>query len=77
MEAERADDRPPAERMCAGMDKTFFDLIVLKKEHHRYRHAVDWDLASEYAEKKLPLGKGFDFGKFARGNQICGSLRVI
>lgn len=54
MEAERADDRPPAERMCAGMDKTFFDLIVLKKEHHRYRHAVDWDLASEYAEKKLP-----------------------
>lgn len=36
------------------MDKTFFDLIVLKKEHHRYRHAVDWDLASEYAEKKLP-----------------------
>ena len=26
---------------------------IVNKEHHKYRHTVDWDLASEYASKGL------------------------
>lgn len=35
------------------MDQKLYDLIVEKK-HHIYRHRVDWDLASQYADQKLP-----------------------
>ena len=35
------------------MDKSFYDFIVDKK-HHAFRHTVDWNLAEEYAVKKLP-----------------------
>ena len=35
------------------MDKSFYDFIVDKK-HHAFRHTVDWNLAEEYAAKRLP-----------------------
>ncbi len=27
--------------------------FILNKEHHQYRHTVDWDLAGEYAKKEM------------------------
>ncbi len=34
------------------MNKKLYDFI-LNKEHHKYRHSVDWDLAAEYSAKNL------------------------
>ena len=34
------------------MDRNFYDYIV-GKEHHKFRHTVDWDLGKEYSEKGL------------------------
>ena len=34
------------------MDKNFYEFIV-NKEHHKFRHTVDWNLAEEYAHKRL------------------------
>ncbi|MCQ2449340.1 MAG: hypothetical protein MJ132_04030, partial [Clostridia bacterium] len=31
--------------------------FILNKEHHQYRHTVDWDLAGEYAEKEMPAAE--------------------
>ncbi len=35
--------------------------FIINKEHHKYRHSVDWDLASEYSEKNLsPIERMID-----------------
>ena len=38
--------------VCNGGSESLkiYDFI-LNKEHHKYRHSVDWDLSLEYAEK--------------------------
>ena len=35
------------------MNKQLYDFYVIDKAHHQYRHAVDWNLADEYAQKGL------------------------
>ena len=34
------------------MDKKIYKFII-NKEHHKFRHTVNWDLAEEYASKQL------------------------
>ena len=34
------------------MDKKIYEFII-NKEHHKFRHTVNWDLAEEYASKQL------------------------
>ncbi len=34
------------------MDKKLYEFIV-KKEHYKFRHTVDWNLAEEYSVKQL------------------------
>ena len=34
------------------VNKELYNFIV-NKNHHQYRHRVDWDLASEYAAKQV------------------------
>ena len=36
------------------MEKSLYSFI-LNKEHHKYRHTVDWNLAEEYSAKVLYL----------------------
>ncbi len=46
------------------MNKYLYNYI-LNKEHHTYRHSVDWDLAAEYSAKKFsPIERMSD--RFAR-----------
>lgn len=35
------------------LSETVFYKSILNKEHHKYRHRVDWDLAGEYAKAGL------------------------
>ena len=35
------------------LSETRLYKTIVEKEHHKYRHAVDWDLASEYAKRGL------------------------
>ena len=35
------------------MNRNLYEFIV-NKEHHKYRHTVDWNLGEEYAKKDLP-----------------------
>ena len=34
------------------MNKKLYDFII-NKEHHKFRHTVDWNLGEEYAKKGL------------------------
>ena len=54
---------------------TFLKLynFILNKEHHKYRHRVDWDLAKEYAEKGLsPIERMCD-----RFTKLCNEENAV
>lgn len=47
--------------------------FVLNKEHHKYRHSVDWDLASEYSQKGLlPIERMAD-----RFTRLCNEEKAV
>ena len=47
--------------------------FILNKEHHKYRHNVDWDLAEEYAEKGLlPIERMAD-----RFSRLCDEEKAV
>ena len=57
------------------MNSTYEKLynFVLNKEHHKYRHSVDWDLATEYAEKQLtPIERMAD-----RFTRLCAEEKAV
>ena len=46
---------------------------IVGKEHHKYRHTVNWDLANEYARKGLkPIERMAD--RFERVCRETGSV---
>ena len=52
--------------------KKLYDFI-LNKEHHQYRHSVDWDLGCEYSAKKLsPIERMAD-----RFERLCDEEKAI
>ena len=54
------------------MNSRLYDFIV-NKEHHAYRHSVEWNLAQEYAEKRLsPIERMAD--RFAR---LCNEEKAV
>ena len=54
------------------MDQKLFDFIV-NKEHHQYRHTVDWHLAEEYAARGLsPIERMAD-----RFERLCREERPV
>ena len=54
------------------MNRNLYNFI-LNKEHHKYRHSVDWDLASEYAKKGLsPVERMAD--RFAK---LCDEEKAV
>ncbi len=54
------------------MNKKLYDFI-LNKEHHKYRHSVDWDLAEEYAAKGLtPVERMAD-----RFERLCDEEKAV
>lgn len=54
------------------MDKKLYEFII-KKEHHKFRHTVDWDLASEYNEKNLsPISRMAD-----RFERLCDEEQPV
>ncbi len=67
------------------MDQKLYQFI-LNKEHHKFRHEVDWNIKEEYAEKKLsPIERMADrFERLCKeekavileGEQIC-FLRTV
>lgn len=57
------------------MNSTYEKLyqFVLNKEHHAFRHSVDWDLASEYAQKGLsPIERMAD-----RFTRLCNEEKAV
>ncbi len=47
--------------------------FVLNKEHHAFRHSVDWDLASEYAKNNLnPIERMSD-----RFTRLCNEEKAV
>ena len=47
--------------------------FILNKEHHKYRHSVDWDLASEYSKKGLsPIERMAD-----RFTKLCDEEKAV
>ncbi len=57
------------------MNPTYKKLyqFVLDKKHHAFRHSVDWDLASEYAEKGLtPIERMAD-----RFTRLCNEEKAV
>ena len=47
--------------------------FIISKEHHKYRHTVDWDLANEYAAKKLsPIERMAD-----RFERLCKEEKAV
>ena len=54
------------------MNKTLYNFIV-NKEHHKYRHKVDWNLAEEYSSKKLsPIERMAD-----RFERLCREEKAV
>lgn len=54
------------------MNRNLYNFI-LNKEHHKYRHSVDWDLASEYAKKGLsPVERMAD-----RFTRLCDEEKAV
>ena len=54
------------------MNKNLYNYI-LNKEHHQYRHSVDWDLASEYSAKNLsPIDRMAD-----RFTRLCEEEKAV
>ena len=54
------------------MNKELYNYI-LNKEHHKYRHSVDWDLAGEYAKKGLsPIERMQD-----RFTRLCEEEKAV
>lgn len=54
------------------MNKKLYDFI-LNKEHHQYRHSVDWDLSSEYSQKNLsPIERMSD-----RFTRLCNEEKAV
>ncbi len=57
------------------MNSTYKKLyqFVLNKEHHKYRHSIDWDLANEYAKKGLsPIERMAD-----RFTRLCNEEKAV
>ncbi len=47
--------------------------FILNKEHHKFRHSVDWDLANEYASKGLtPIERMAD-----RFTRLCDEEKAV
>ena len=47
--------------------------FILNKEHHKYRHSVDWDLAGEYSQKSLsPIERMAD-----RFTRLCKEEKAV
>ena len=47
--------------------------FILNKEHHKYRHSVDWDLSGEYAKKGLsPIERMAD-----RFTKLCDEEKPV
>ena len=54
------------------MNKNLYSFI-LNKEHHEFRHVVDWDLASEYSQKGLsPIERMTD-----RLDKLCKEEKAV
>ena len=54
------------------MNKTLYDFI-LNKEHHKFRHSVDWNLAQEYSNIGLsPIERMSD-----RFTRLCGEEKAV
>ena len=54
------------------MNKILYNFI-LNKEHHKFRHSVDWDLAQEYSNKGLsPIERMSD-----RFTRLCGEEKAV
>ena len=54
------------------MNKELYGF-VLNKEHHKYRHFVDWDLAAEYSKKRLePIERMTD-----RFTRLCDEEKAV
>lgn len=54
------------------MNKNLYDFIV-NKQHHQYRHTVDWDLGKEYSDKKLsPIERMAD-----RFERLCREEKAV
>ena len=54
------------------MNRKLYDFI-LNKEHHKYRHTVEWELACEYAEKGLsPIERMQD-----RFTRLCKEEKAV
>ena len=54
------------------MDMRLYNF-VLNKEHNKYRHIVDWNLAEEYAAKKLsPVERMAD-----RFERLCDEEKAV
>ena len=54
------------------MKKSLYNFI-LNKEHHKFRHSVNWNLADEYAKKGLsPIQRMAD-----RFERICSEEKAV
>ena len=54
------------------MNKKLYDFI-LNKEHHKYRHSVNWDLATEYSTNNLsPIERMAD-----RFTRLCNEEKAV
>ena len=49
--------------------------FIQNKQHHVYRHRVDWDLATEYASRGLPDDKRGVF--YEALELICENLQML
>ena len=54
------------------MNEKLYDFII-DKQHHKYRHTVNWDLAREYSEKGLtPIERMAD-----RFERLCHEEKAV
>ena len=54
------------------MNNLLYNLIV-NKEHHKYRHSVDWQLSDDYSEKGLsPIERMAD-----RFEKMCNEEKAV
>ena len=54
------------------MNKSLYNYII-NKEHHKYRHSVDWELAEEYSNKNLsPIERMAD-----RFERLCNEEKAV
>ena len=54
------------------MNKLLYNFII-NKEHHQFRHCVDWDLGAEYSENGLsPVERMAD-----RFERMCNEEKAV